>query len=143
MNFIPDVIIVTLLTAFLLIAVAVISYKLGKREKSKIINENNRIIEKENEINNQQIESKENEEVLKDEIKNDTDKKPAENKLIQGNVISLKEIYAKKIEEEMNNTESSNVNESEKLSDFKFLKYTSNGYKPAKGDRESRVVRWR
>ena len=58
-------------------------------------------------------------------------------------MVSLKELYSKKIEEETNNAESNNVNENEKLSDLKFLKYTSNGYKPAKGDKESRVVRWR
>ena len=144
MNFISDIIIVTLLSAFLLTVVAIISYKLGKREKSKmIINERDRITEKENENNIKQTKSLENRGELKKEIKIDTNNKPAENKPIKENMVSLKELYSKKIEEETNNAESNNVNENEKLSDLKFLKYTSNGYKPAKGDKESRVVRWR
>ena len=144
MNFISDIIIVTLLSAFLLTVVAIISYKLGKREKSKmIINERDRITEKENENNIKQTKSLENKGELKEEIKIDTNNKPAENKPIKENMVSLKELYSKKIEEETNNAESNNVNENEKLSDLKFLKYTSNGYKPAKGDKESRVVRWR
>ena len=139
MNFISDIIIVTLLSAFLLTVVAIISYKLGKREKSKmIINERDRITEKENESNIKQTKSLENKEEFKEEIKIDTNIKPAENNPIQENMVSLKELYSKKIEEEINNVESNNENE--KLSDIKFLKYTSNGYKPAK---ESRVVRWR
>lgn len=142
MNFISDIIIVTLLSAFLLTVVAIISYKLGKREKSKmIINERDRITEKENESNIKQTKSLENKEEFKEEIKIDTNIKPAENNPIQENMVSLKELYSKKIEEEINNVESNNENE--KLSDIKFLKYTSNGYKPAKGDKESRVVRWR
>jgi hypothetical protein len=143
MNFISDIIIVTLLSAFLLIVVAVISYKLGKKEKSKmIINERDRIIENESEIN-PQIKTPENKKELKADIKVETDSKPAENKLKKENMVSVKELYSAKIEEETNVEENSNVHESEKLSEIKFLKYTSNGYKPAKGDSESRVVRWR
>ncbi|MGB8319624.1 MAG: hypothetical protein WCE54_15930, partial [Ignavibacteriaceae bacterium] len=124
------------------IVVAIIFYKLGKREKLKIIiNERDRIIENENETTSQKVELPEKKEFLKEEIIIDTNNKPAENKLVQENMLSVKELYSKKIEEEMNNAESSI--DGEKLSDFKFLKYTSNGYKPAKGDKESRVVRWR
>jgi len=142
MNFISDIIIVALLSVFLLIVVAIIFYKLGKREKSKIIiNERDRIIENENETTSQKIELPEKKEFLKEEIIIDTNNKPEENKLVQENMLSVKELYSKKIEEEMNNAESRI--DGEKLSDFKFLKYTSNGYKPAKGDKESRVVRWR
>ncbi|MGA9293352.1 MAG: hypothetical protein WBV81_12185 [Ignavibacteriaceae bacterium] len=142
MNFISDIIIVALLSVFLLIVVAIIFYKLGKREKLKIIiNERDRIIENENETTSQKVELPEKKEFLKEEIIIDTNNKPAENKLVQENMLSVKELYSKKIEEEMNNAESSI--DGEKLSDFKFLKYTSNGYKPAKGDKESRVVRWR
>ncbi|MEJ2616116.1 MAG: hypothetical protein P8Z35_14245 [Ignavibacteriaceae bacterium] len=144
MNFISDIIIVTILSAFLLIIVAVISYKLGKKENSKIIiNRRGRIIENENEINTQKTGSQESKEKLKEEIKIETDNKPAESKHIQSNMASVKELYSKKSEEKLNNKEFSDVSEKEKLSEYKFLKYTSNGYKPAKGDKESRVVRWR
>lgn len=144
MNFISDIIIVTTLSACLLIVVAIISYKLGKREKSKIIiNERNKIIGNENENNSKQNEPLKNKEELKEKIKIETDNKPAKSRPLQENMVFVKELYSQKVEEQMNNKGSSDVNEKEKLSDFKFLKYTSSGYKPAKEDRESRLVRWR
>ncbi|MFZ0453981.1 MAG: hypothetical protein WAM24_09510, partial [Ignavibacteriaceae bacterium] len=77
MNFISDIIIVALLSVFLLIVVAIIFYKLGKREKLKIIiNERDRIIENENETISQKVELPEKKEFLKEEIIIDTNNKP-------------------------------------------------------------------
>lgn len=147
MNIIPNlqfIIIATLLAAILFIAIAVIFYKLGKREKAKIIYERNKIIKKENEINLQPMESHDNKTTVKEESSvADKDNKLRDNNLPKEKRISLQEFYSKRIDKEINNTEIDDKNEGDRFSDFKFLKYTSKGYKPAKGDKESRVVRWR
>ena len=147
MNIIPNlqfIIIATLLAAILFIAIAVIFYKLGKREKPKIINERNKVIKKENEVNPRPIDSHDNKTVVKEESKIiNKDNKLRENNPTTEKRISLQELYSKRIDREINNTEINNKSEGDRFSDFKFLKYTSKGYKPAKGDKESRVVRWR
>ena len=147
MNIEPNfqfIIIASLLTLILLTVIAVISYKLGKREKVKIINENAKMSKKENEINHRQMESSENTALFKEERRtNSDDKNQKENTLNGEKRVTLQELYSNRMNKEIKHTEVDNKKEGDRFSDFKFLKYTSKGYKPAIGDKESKVVRWR
>lgn len=138
------IMIVSVIAVFLFIGIAVIFYRLGKREKAKIINERNKIIKKENEVNLQPMESHDNIIAVKEERRvANQENKLRDNNLTKEKRISLQELYSKRIDKEINHTEIDDKSEGDRFSDFKFLKYTSKGYKPAKGDKESRVLRWR
>ncbi len=147
MNFIPDlqfIIIVSLIAAAVFTAVAMIFYRLGKREKERIINENKKIFIEKNEssstaIQPQQTQSSSNEINQGVIIEN----KSEMNEHLKEKKVSFTELYSQKIEEEINNADKNNSEENDITFDFKFLKYTSNGYKPAKGDKDSRVLRWK
>ncbi len=148
MNIIPNLqfIIIVLLTAVsIFTAVAVIFYKLGKREKQKLNQKTSKIIKVKNEIPLQNEQIPEIKEKFEEKNKITTnDNKPEIKNLIEEKKIYPPDLYSKKIEKELKSTEEEKDKEAiDKISDFKLLKYTSNGYKPAKGDKESKVLRWR
>lgn len=148
MEIIPGIqfIIILSLSAVLLVIVASVTfYKLGKKSKEKIkgnesLKENNVIAPVTNPV--------------KEPLKAAGDKrKKSEISIIDGNEIKLyqhkkekmitpSELYAKEIEEEASSKERKTIKENKTI-DSKFLKYTSEGYKPAKGDKEKRTLGWR
>ena len=145
MNIIPNVqyiIIISAVAASLFALVAVISYKLGKREKIKAVKVND-IKSKEEQgiaLNRSQL----------SEAEKTFEREPGstnEDKLVNDNpvekTVPAPALSSKKNEEGDNNTEFNQIVENDKIHEFKFLKYTSNGYKPAIGDKESRILRWR
>ncbi len=139
------IIIVSLLAVLLVLVAAIIFYKLGRRSKERI---------KENKLLNENSENVPITNPVKESLKVAGDKtKNSHISIIDGDEIMLyqqrkekkinpSELYTKKIEEEVNNKEKNIVKE-EKTIDFKFLKYTSDGYKPAKGDKEPGTLGWR
>lgn len=139
------VIIVSILAVLLILSSAVIFYKLGKRSKEKI------------KENKSQKESNENiplKNPVTEPLKAAGDKrKNSEVSIIDGDEIMLyqqkkekkvapSELSSKKIEQEISSKEKNVVKEN-KTADSKFLKYTSDGYKPVKGDKKSGTLGWR
>ncbi len=131
---------ISLITIFLFAIASIIFYKMGR---NKAINVNNKLkIDKdENSTGIIQIESpKKNGEVIIGTNNINHNENPAISNG-KNKKITPSELYAKKIEDEINKKEEGNIEENGL--DFKFLKYTSKGYKPAKGDDESGALRWR
>lgn len=146
MNIIPNVqslVIISVVAASLFTLIAIIFYKLGKREKVKVIQGKNIKSKEDYGIALQQSRSSETEKTIEGESKNINNEDKFVNDNPEEKTVSSPDLYSKKVGEEINNTELNDIIENDKIHDFKFLKYTSNGYKPAIGDKESRILRWR
>lgn len=146
MNIIPNVqslVIISVVAASLFTLIAIIFYKLGKREKVKVIQGKNIKSKEDYGIALQQSRSSETEKTIEGESKNINNEDKFVNDNPEEKTVSSPDLYSKKVGEEINNMELNDIIENDKIHDFKFLKYTSNGYKPAIGDKESRILRWR
>lgn len=133
-----SLIILFVIIALLIIVAAIIFYKLGKKQRvvDEIHNGKNEIHSEQNTPRETKTASKNNELPIIDQTKMMLYKKEKESN------ISPTELYENKIEREINKTEKNIVKENKTL-DLKFLKYTSEGYKPAKGDNEHGALGWR
>ncbi len=129
---------ISLITIFLFAIASIIFYKMGK---NKAIKMNNKLkIENSNGII-QAIDSpkKNGEAIVETKNINHNDNQIISND--KNKNITPSELYAKRIEDEIHKKDEENIEEN--VLDFKLLKYSSKGYKPAKGDDESRALRWR
>ena len=135
------IIVVSIFTIFLFAIASIIFYKMGK---NKAIKMNNKLkIDKDENSTGiiQAIEfPKKNGEVIFGTNNINHNENPAISNG-KNKKITPSELYAKKIEDEINKKEEEHIEEN--ALDFKFLKYTSKGYKHAKGDKESGALRWR
>ena len=130
-----SIIILSIVIGLLLIVATIISYKLG--EKKRVGNEIH------NEIRSDQFTSEETRtKAINHALPIIDQKKIMLYRKDKESNISPVKLYEEKIEQGINKTEK-DINKESNALDLKFLKYTSEGYKPAKGDKESGALGWR